>query len=200
MSKPLSWRIASLCKWTLRCAYCISMFFFLMIRRPPRSTLFPYTTLFRSALGAAHEQGVVHRDVTPSNVCVVGGRAVLVDFGIAKSATTAPEDPALTAPGAVMGTLDYMPPEQAAGGEVTPRTDLYAAGMVLYEAVTGRHWSWDRPERADWSGVPRGIASVLRRALAVAPERRWPHAAAVPRALWRERPRPYVRRPLALRV
>ena len=150
------------------------------------------------ALGAAHEKGVVHRDVKPSNVFVVGGRAVLVDFGIAKSATTAPEDPALTAPGAVVGTLDYMPPEQAAGGEVTPRTDLYAAGMVLYEAVTGRHWSWDRPERADWSGVPRGIASVLRRALAVAPERRWPDAAAFRRALWRDRTRRYVRRTIAL--
>ena len=49
---------------------------------------------------------------SPSNVFVVGGRAVLVDFGIAKSATAAPEDPALTAPGTVVGTLDYMAPEQ----------------------------------------------------------------------------------------
>src|SRR2546427_1066524 len=164
------------------------------------------------ALQVAHERLVVHRDIKPSNVFFAGGRALLVDFGIAKpvSGTSggavtprgrAPTaGPSLTAPGSVVGTLDYMPPEQAAGGEVTPRTDLYAAGMVLYEAVTGRHWSWDRPERADWSGVPRGIASVLRRALAVAPERRWPDAAPVRRAPWRGRTRRDGRRTIALRL
>jgi len=148
-------------------------------------------------LEAAHRTGVVHRDVKPGNVFLANGRAVLVDFGVAKTRAVG-GDSALTAPGAVVGTLDYMPPEQAAGGEVTPRTDLYAVGMVLYEALTGRHWSWDRPERAEWSGVPRGIARVLRRALAVAPEERWPDAATFRRALWRTRTRRYAWRTAAL--
>src|SRR2546426_3984182 len=143
------------------------------------------------ALQEAHERLVVHRDIKPSNVFFVGGRALLVDFGIAKpvSGTSggavtprgrAPAPaPSLTAPGSVVGTLDYMPPEQAAGAEVTPRADLYALGMVLYEALTGRHWSiLDRPDRADWSGGSRRIGRVLRRAPRGAPEARPPGPAA----------------------
>jgi len=158
------------------------------------------------ALQEAHERLVVHRDIKPSNVFFVGGRALLVDFGIAKpvSGTSggavtprgrAPAPaPSLTAPGSVVGTLDYMPPEQAAGAEVTPRADLYAVGMVLYEALTGRQWSiLDRPDRADWSGVSRRIARVLRRALQWAPEARWRDAASFRRALWRTRVWPYRR-------
>src|SRR5438445_5504281 len=148
-------------------------------------------------LEAAHRTGVVHRDVKPGNVFLANGRAVLVDFGVAKTRAVG-GDSALTAPGVVVGTVDYMPPEQAAGGEVTPRTDLYATGLVLYEALTGRHWSRGRPERVDWSGVPRGIAGVLRRALLWAPAGRWPDAAAFRRALWRDRTRRYVRRTIAL--
>src|SRR2546425_1033451 len=158
------------------------------------------------ALQEAHERLVVHRDIKPSNVFFVGGRALLVDCGSAKpvSGTSggavtprgrAPAPaPSLTAPGSVVGTLDYMPPEQAAGAEVTPRADLYAVGMVLYEALTGRHWSiLDRPDRADWSGVSRRIGRVLRRALQWAPEARWPDAASFRRALWRTRVWPYRR-------
>ncbi|MBI1966522.1 MAG: protein kinase [Gemmatimonadetes bacterium] len=139
-----------------------------------------------SALEVAHRRGVVHRDIKPSNIIFDDHSAVLTDFGIAKTLT----DPgtALTVPGQPVGTLEYMPPEQAAGGEVTPRTDLYAVAMVLYEAVTGRPWSiLDRPETADWSGVPRRLALALRRALAWSPEDRWPDAAAFMRALWARR-------------
>src|SRR3989442_1979647 len=147
------------------------------------------------ALQEAHERVVVHRDIKQSNVFFVGGRALLVDFGIAKpvSGTSggavtprgrAPAPaPSLTAPGSVVGTLDYMPPEQAAGAEVTPRADLYAVGMVLYEALTGRHWSiLDRPDRADWSGVSRRIGRVLRRGLPWGPGATWADAAAFLRA------------------
>src|SRR5213080_4240045 len=146
------------------------------------------------ALEHAHTRHVVHRDIKPSNVFIAKDRALLGDFGIAKAvdAASARDAPGLTGPRGVVGTLDYMPPEQAAGGEVTPRTDLYAVGMVLYEALTGRPWSiLDRPDRADWSAVPRRIARVLRRAVQWAPEARWPDAASFRRALWRTRVWPY---------
>src|SRR5207247_8928387 len=90
----------------------------------------------------------------------------------------------ITVAGALVGTVDYIPPEHLAGKETTAATDLYAAAMVIYEAYTGRHWEiTDRPERAVWSGVPRGVAAVLQHALAFAPEGRYPDATAFRRAL-----------------
>src|SRR2546425_6292391 len=92
------------------------------------------------ALQEAHERLVVHRDIKPSNVVFVGGRALLVDFGIAKPVSgtsgggrTPPRRgpapaPSLTAPRSVVGTLDYMPPQQTAGGGGTPRAGLCAPG------------------------------------------------------------------------
>ncbi len=165
------------------------------------------------ALEAAHRHRVVHRDIKPANIFLIDSRAVLADFGIAKPSasrdrvSTGEQElsvarrPSLTEPGAVVGTPPYMPPEQATGGEVTERTDLYAVGMVLYEAYTGRHWPvFDPLERADWSGAPARVARVLRRALEWAPEDRWPDAAAFRRALWRTRVRPYQLRTFILTV
>ncbi len=145
-------------------------------------------------LEAAHRARVVHRDINPSNILLVGDRAMLTDFGIAKP--VAGKSDARTAPGAPMGTPGYMPPEQAAGYEVTPGADLYAAAVVLYQAFTGRQWSY--AQRADWDGVPRSVARVLRQALAWLPEDRWSDARAFRRALWRTRTAPYVRRTIAL--
>ncbi len=163
------------------------------------------------ALEAAHRHHVVHRDIKPANIFLINGRAVLADFGIAKPTTSrdrastgerelsVARRPSLTERGAVIGTPPYMPPEQAAGGDVTERTDLYAVGMVLYEAYTGRRWSvFDLPEQADWSGVPRRVARVLRRALQWVPEDRWLDAVAFRRALWRTRVWPYQRRTIGL--
>jgi len=158
------------------------------------------------ALEAAHRRGVVHRDVKPANVFLVGERAVLVDFGIAKRQATAGRgaDDALpvTQPGTVIGTLDYMPPEQAAGDEVTERTDLYAAGMVIYEAFTGRHWFEAQREGSHrvWQGVPGHVARVLRLALERDPADRWPDAASFRHALWRTRVWRYRRNTIGVAV
>jgi tetratricopeptide (TPR) repeat protein len=147
------------------------------------------------ALEAVHQLGVVHRDIKPSNILLIGGRAVLADFGISR-VFTATTQGAATGPA---GTLGYMPPEQAAGGEVTPRSDLYAVGIVLYEALTGRRWDALAP-RAEWSRVPRRIVAILKRALAQAPEQRWPDAATFRRTLWHTRTTRYRRRTLLLTV
>lgn len=147
------------------------------------------------ALEAAHRLGVVHRDVKPGNVFLVEGRAVLADFGIAR----APHDGGTTTGGGQQGTVGYMPPEQAFGWAISPRTDLYAAAMVIYEAYTGRRWSAMLPDqKPDWSGVPRRVMPVLRRALAWDPADRWPDARTFRRALWRTRTRKYRRRTLLL--
>jgi tRNA A-37 threonylcarbamoyl transferase component Bud32/Skp family chaperone for outer membrane proteins len=87
-----------------------------------------------AALAAAHAQGLVHRDVKPANVLVGDdGRVKVTDFGIAKAAATA----TLTGTGTVLGTAAYLSPEQAQGGSVDARSDLYSLGCVLYELLCG---------------------------------------------------------------
>lgn len=137
-----------------------------------------------AALGAAHAHGVIHRDVKPANIFLLADRAVLADFGIAKVETTTEEE-GLTR-GGRPGTLGYMAPEQALGEEVTPRSDLWAVGAVLYESVTGRKWSAvQEPEEADWSGTPARLGAILRRALQRSPGERWSDAEAFRDALAR---------------
>ena len=83
----------------------------------------------------AHSRGIVHRDLKPGNVWLSGdGVAKIGDFGLA----VAIDRSRLTTEGMMVGTVSYMPPEQAMGGEVTPRADLYSLGAMLYEMVTGR--------------------------------------------------------------
>jgi eukaryotic-like serine/threonine-protein kinase len=82
----------------------------------------------------AHQRGVVHRDIKPHNVIVDGeGRAKVTDFGIARAGASD-----MTETGSIMGTAQYLPPEQAQGHAVSPQSDLYAIGIVLYEMLTGR--------------------------------------------------------------
>ena len=89
-----------------------------------------------SALHYAHQSGVIHRDVKPGNILVEpDGTVLLTDFGIARAADSSQS--ALTATGQVMGTADYLAPEQISGRPATPRSDLYSLGVVLYEMLTG---------------------------------------------------------------
>jgi tRNA A-37 threonylcarbamoyl transferase component Bud32 len=133
-------------------------------------------------LGAAHGLGVVHRDVKPANVFLRKGQALLGDFGIARWQEG--HEAALTTPGQQIGTPRYMSPEQRDGTPVTARTDVYAAGLLIWETCTGTRWpAYRAPEQADWSGIPAPLAPVLRRALQVEPAARWPNAGEMERAL-----------------
>jgi hypothetical protein len=108
-----------------------------------------YAAQMAEALNAAHAAGIIHRDLKPSNVMVTGGGLVkLLDFGLAKlvvaeagdynKTVTAIEAP-LTIEGTVMGTVNYMSPEQAEGKRVDARSDIFSFGAVLYEMLTGQH-------------------------------------------------------------
>ena len=87
-----------------------------------------------SALAVAHRHGIVHRDIKPHNI-VVGrdGRLKVTDFGIARSGASQ-----MTEAGSIVGTAQYLSPEQARGAPVDPRSDLYSLGIVLYEMLTGK--------------------------------------------------------------
>ncbi len=128
-----------------------------------------------AALEAVHRRGLVHRDIKPANIILVGGRAVLGDFGIARSLVDT--STGLTVPGQIIGTPEYMAPEQLAGEPATAQTDLYALGLVLFEASTGRRWSaLTTPEKADWRGVTTPMERALRRALPLGSAERWASA------------------------
>ncbi len=150
-----------------------------------------------SALGYAHERGVVHRDIKPENVLFQAGHALVCDFGIAKAASEA--EGRLTQTGLAVGTVTYMSPEQAVGEEeIDGRADLYALGCVFHEMLSGEvpfvgptpqavlskklmgtatDLSTVRPD------VPPTVRDVISRALATAPEDRFETAEALSGAL-----------------
>ena len=104
------------------------------LTRLPVDEAIAYAIEIAHGLGAAHERGIVHRDVKPQNVLVdEEGSAKVTDFGIARTL----EQDGLTADGRVLGTTDYVSPEQALGHVVTGQSDLYSLGIVLFEMLTG---------------------------------------------------------------
>jgi tetratricopeptide (TPR) repeat protein len=143
------------------------------------------------ALGVSHDAGVVHRDLKPSNILIdAQGRAYVTDFGVARSVAGA----GLTATGAVVGTLDYLSPEQATGEPVDGRSDLYALGVVLFEMLTGelpfesgtaaevtarRRHGRPRDLRTLAPATPRWLAAVVARCLEPRPRHRYPDARAL---------------------
>jgi DNA-binding beta-propeller fold protein YncE len=151
-----------------------------------------------SALDAAHERGLVHRDVKPANVLVAargGGEHVyLTDFGLTKRSAS---ESGLTSAGEWVGTLDYVAPEQLRGDHVDGRADVYALGCVLYETLTGQvpfpreddvaklwaHISDTPPLATDLApDVPRRLAGVARRAMEKDPDDRFGSARDMGRA------------------
>jgi eukaryotic-like serine/threonine-protein kinase len=123
----------------------------LIAGRPPVRQVLQWMEQVTRALAAAHAAGIVHRDLKPSNIMVDDEDYVVVlDFGLARLTQRdgdVPED-TLTSPGMVLGSCPYMAPEQALGQEVTPASDIFSFGTVLYEVLTGeRAFKGDTPMR-----------------------------------------------------
>jgi eukaryotic-like serine/threonine-protein kinase len=153
----------------------------------PINVAIEYARQILSALRFAHRHGIVHRDIKPHNVLVDGeGRVKVTDFGIARAGTSQ-----MTETGSIVGTAQYLSPEQARGGEVDPRSDLYSLGVVLYELLTGKtpfdgetpveiamkHLSnAPQPPSKLRSDIPPELDMVVLRALAKSPDDRYQSA------------------------
>ena len=152
------------------------------------------------ALEVAHAEGVIHRDIKPQNIVVEpSGFLKVMDFGIARLANP-PKGKGLTEAGMSIGTPDYMSPEQLSGSELDPRSDLYAAGVVLFECVTGgvpfeaatpwalvaKHLEEESPDpRSLNADVPEALAAVILKAMAKDPAARFATASEMHDALAR---------------
>jgi eukaryotic-like serine/threonine-protein kinase len=146
-----------------------------------------YARQILGALSFAHRNGIVHRDIKPHNIIVgTDGRLKVTDFGIARSGASQ-----MTEAGSIVGTAQYLSPEQARGAPVDPRSDLYSLGIVLYEMLTGhvpftgdtpveiamKHLSQvpDPPSKLR-EGVPHDLDAIVMRALAKDPDQRYESA------------------------
>ncbi len=149
------------------------------------------------ALDHAHQHGIVHRDIKPENVLLAGKHAFVSDFGIARAIGLANGE-ALTETGLALGTPAYMSPEQASGGQIDGRSDIYSLGCMLYEmlvsqppfigptaqAVLARHAADPVPPLRTVRGtIPKSLERVVTRSLAKLPVDRFPNARAFVEAL-----------------
>jgi eukaryotic-like serine/threonine-protein kinase len=154
---------------------------------PPVKIAIGYTRQILSALAFAHKYGLVHRDIKPHNVLVdSGGHVKVTDFGIARS-----ESSQMTEAGSIIGTAQYLSPEQARGAPVDQRSDIYSVGVLLYELLTAsvpftgdtpveiamKHLSAvPEPPSKKRPDVPRGLDLAVVRALAKDPDERFQSA------------------------
>ena len=166
----------------------------------PVADVLRYGAQIADALARAHRQGIIHRDLKPGNVMLTKSGAKLLDFGLARTLTSHPSSsPAdatqhkpLTQEGTILGTFQYMAPEQLAGEQADPRTDLFALGAVLYEMATGVPafsgksrtslisnilGATPRPVSELQPLTPPALERLIQRCLAKEPDDRWQSAA-----------------------
>ena len=163
----------------------------------PFEQVLKYGAQIADALDKAHRNGVVHRDLKPGNIMLTPTGAKLLDFGLAKAAapltsaaalTAVTQDSPVTEQGSIVGTFQYMSPEQVEGKEVDGRSDIFSLGAVLYEMVTGQHAFPGKSQLSVASAIlekepapitaakpltPLALDHAIGRCLAKDPEERW---------------------------